>query len=230
MDKFYIPISIVVAGVAVASALYFTQTPSSGNVAVRVDSNPTVKKDEVTPERVLTLVNPKRTENRYVRGDGDTQITIVEFSDFECPFCAQIHPTLERIVNESDGAVAWEYRHLPLSIHRNAQSAALAAECVGELAGNEAFWKFGDFLFSNQKQLSQELYTQGAKTQGISASDLTSCMSRDDIATRILEDTKTAAALGGGGTPFNVIIYEDGSTRAVPGALPYKQFKALVQR
>ena len=175
-------------------------------------------------------MSPTRTENRLVKNDESAMVTIVEFSDFECPFCARVHPTLERIVAESDGDVAWEYRHLPLSIHRNAEPAAIAAECVGELAGTEAFWQFSDYLFTNQRSLSQSVYESGASTAGISQSDLTACMAREDIAARVEEDTKTAASLGGGGTPFNVIVYADGSTRAVPGALPYEQFKALVQQ
>ncbi len=230
MDKFYVPLSILVAGVAVAGALFYTQIPAPSSNAVRVESDPKDERNEITPERTLTLINPRRSENRHVLGSEKAKVTIVEFSDYECPFCARVHPTLERIVEESQGDVAWEFRHLPLSIHRNAESAALAAECVAELGDNDAFWEFSDYLFANQSSLSDSIYKTGASSVGVSESDFAACLLRSDIAKWVDEDSQAAAALGGGGTPFSVIIYEDGSTRAVAGALPYEQFKALVQR
>jgi protein-disulfide isomerase len=229
MEKFYVPISIILAGIFVAGALLYTQTtPAIGNL--RVDSDPTTARHEVTPEKEISLVNPRRSDNRYVKGGEEPKVTIVEFSDYECPFCARVHPTIDRIVEESNGEVAWEYRHFPLPIHRNAMSSAIAAECVGELRGNDAFWNFSDFLFTNQRSLSENTYISGAESMGISATELQSCMTREDIKERIEEDMKIASTLGGGGTPFNVVVYQDGSIRAVPGALPYEQFKALVQK
>lgn len=230
MDKFYIPLAIVLAGTAISGALFYTQYTPVENETIRIDSNPKAQRNEVTPERALALADPKRSENRFVFGNTDAKITIVEFSDFECPFCASVHPTLKTLVEESDGQVAWEYRHLPLSIHRNAAPAAIAAECVGEIGGNEAFWKFGDYLFANQTTLSGSLYISGASAIGIDEVRFSECLSRSDIADRIAKDSQVATTLGGGGTPFNVIVYEDGTTRAIPGALPYEQFKALVQK
>lgn len=94
----------------------------------------------------LTLANPNGT------------YTIVEYSDFECPFCGRHHPTLERIVTE-DSNVRWVYRHFPLvSIHPQATAAALAGECIAAQAGNEGFTEYADFIFKNQRLLQTAPY------------------------------------------------------------------------
>ena len=82
----------------------------------------------------------------HVQGDpSKAAVTIVEYSDYECPYCARFHPTLEQIVSESSGSVAWVYRHWP--IHQNSMAKLVAAECVAQLKGNDAFWKYTDLLF-----------------------------------------------------------------------------------
>jgi len=87
-------------------------------------------------------------ENDHVRGNPDAPITIVEYSDLQCPFCKSHHPTLIKISEEFSGQVKWVYRHFPLtSIHAEAFPAAVASECAAELGGEEAFWGFIDQVF-----------------------------------------------------------------------------------
>jgi len=81
----------------------------------------------------------------HMLGNPDAKITIIEYSDYECPFCKRFHPTIERIVKESGGNVNWIYRHYPL--HQNSFERLIAAECVAQLKGNDAFWKYSDLLF-----------------------------------------------------------------------------------
>ena len=85
----------------------------------------------------------------HIFGNKNADVIIVEYSDFECPFCQQFHPTLKQIVADYDGQVAWAYRHLPLESlgHVNAKPAAEASECVAELGGNDAFWQYTNLLF-----------------------------------------------------------------------------------
>ncbi|MFA6355226.1 MAG: thioredoxin domain-containing protein [Candidatus Paceibacterota bacterium] len=118
------------------------------------DSYENVKKviDEVNSGKVTTPYIgevPPVDDTDHVKGDPKTaQITIIEYSDFECPFCARFHPVLERIVSESNGSIAWVYRQFPLTqIHKNAMDRAIASECVAKLKGNDAFWKYADLLF-----------------------------------------------------------------------------------
>jgi len=90
-------------------------------------------------------------ETDHVAGNPDAPITIIEYSDFQCPFCSRAHPTVARVVEESDGEINWVYRHFPLTnIHPAAYPASVASECVAELAGNDAFWVFTDTLFALQ--------------------------------------------------------------------------------
>jgi hypothetical protein len=114
------------------------------------DSYDNVKK--LVDEVISGSVTKPYTGNIVVSEDGDhvlgnpnAKITIIEYSDYECPFCKQFHPTLERIVKESDGNVKWIYRHYPL--HQNSVERLVAAECVAEIKGNDAFWKYTDLLF-----------------------------------------------------------------------------------
>jgi protein-disulfide isomerase len=88
-------------------------------------------------------------QDDHVRGDIKAPIALIEFSDFQCPFCSSIHTTLKRLIQEYDGQVKWVYRHFPLSsIHAEAAPAAVASECIARLAGNDAFWQFADVAFS----------------------------------------------------------------------------------
>lgn len=89
----------------------------------------------------------------HYRGNTNAEITIYEYSDLQCPYCRQLHPTLKNISEKYDD-VLWVYRHLPLNIHPQAMPAALAAKCVAEEKGNDAFWQFADEVFENQDQLN----------------------------------------------------------------------------
>lgn len=88
------------------------------------------------------------TEADHIKGSLDAPIKVVEYSDFDCPFCSRFHGSMETII-ESNDDVAWVYRHFPLdSLHPQARAVARASECVAELGGNEAFWIFTDGYFA----------------------------------------------------------------------------------
>lgn len=228
-EQQYTILSLIIAIIVIGGAYVYTNWDQYATTTLAKNVIEGTK-TEVTPEREKALVDPRRSEHRLVQGGTDPQVTIVEFSDFECPFCSRLHPTLEKIVETYGDDVAWEYRHLPLVSHPNARSSAIASECVADIAGTEAFWNFTKYLFANQRSLGTRVYEAGALAEGIEAAALQACMDRPDIAERVLEDERIAMVLGGGGTPFSVILYADGTTRAVPGALPYNQFSALVER
>lgn len=101
----------------------------------------------------------------HVQGPTTAPITMIEYSDFQCPFCERVHPTLKQIMTAYPDKVRWVYRDFPLTmIHPEAQGAAVAAECAAEIGGNEAYWGMVDLLFQNQQQLGQALYLQNAIT------------------------------------------------------------------
>lgn len=175
-------------------------------------------------------VSPMRTENNRVYGNADASVRIVEFSDMECPFCSRVHPTIKRIVDESENTIVWEYRHLPLASHRSAEYAALVSECVGDLLGDDMFWNYLDEIFANQSLVSQSYLEDIAVQLGISESDLTTCTEDPVLKERIAKDVSDAQAFGGSGTPYSLVIFPDGTVRPVSGALPYEQWKDVVSQ
>lgn len=211
-NNLFIPGAIVLAGTFIALAVVL----SGGQSNTALDT------------AVVADGSPMRVTDRNVFGELNAPTTIVEFSDYECPFCSRLHPTLERLVVNSEGRVNWEYRHLPLPMHGNAEGAAVAAECVAKLGGNDAFWDFSHTLLQNQRGLSSGLYMSAATALGIDQEKFSNCLTDQKIIDRIAVDEATAAAFGGRGTPFSVIHYSDGTTRAVSGALPYENWAALV--
>lgn len=97
------------------------------------------------PPQTLPSYRPADATD-HIRGSLDAPVRIVEYSDFDCPYCKQIHPALKS-VTDTNTSVAWVYRHFPLTnLHPNAGIKAIASECAAELGGNDAFWKYTDEL------------------------------------------------------------------------------------
>lgn len=84
----------------------------------------------------------------YVRGDSNARITLIEYSDYDCPFCSRFHPTAQQLVDEYNGQLSWVYRQFPLdSIHPNAREKSIGAICAGSIGGGDAFWAYTDAMF-----------------------------------------------------------------------------------
>ena len=166
-------------------------------------------------------------ETDHVRGSRNADIIIVEYSDFECPFCARFHPTAKQSVEESNGKVAWVYRHLPLeSIHQNARYVASVSECVADI-GNEEFWGFADDIFSAGK-LNRALIDQIAAQYGLNKTSLDSCVeSKRKI---VDEHLKQARILGISGTPGGFIFNRKDTEKVakLQGAIPYGELQRII--
>lgn len=94
---------------------------------------------------------PPVDENDHIRGDENAQVTIIEYSDYDCPFCSRFHETMKQVVDEYDGQVRWVYRHFPLpQLHPNATAVAEASECVAAQEGEDAYWAFSDKYFATK--------------------------------------------------------------------------------
>ena len=85
------------------------------------------------------------TTDRY-RGSTKAKVAVIEYSDFQCPFCHRVHPTYKQIMDAYGSDVVWVYRHFPLSFHPDAMPFAIGSECVRKLRGNDAFWKYADVV------------------------------------------------------------------------------------
>lgn len=221
------PVAVLLAGIIIAGAvlygvMYAPARPSGGLLPQTGDPQ---KPAEVKPIAPISDVDHRQGDNKTA------QLTLVEYSDLQCPFCAQFHPTMEKLKAEYGNKVAWVYRHFPLSqIHPEALPAALASECVASLKGNDAFWNFIDGVFVNQKTMGAELYRTLAGKEGVSAADLTACIAKNNSAP-IEASFNEAIAAGGNGTPFTVILDKNGNTVGTfPGSLPYESAKAQVDQ
>jgi protein-disulfide isomerase len=169
------------------------------------------------------------TKEDHVRGDRNARIALIEYSDFECPFCGQFHPTAQQVIDEYAGQVMWVYRHFPLDqIHSNARPAAEASECVSEIGGGDAFWKFADEIFNNQQTALEDLKATAVKI-GIDGSSFDSCFNAKKYAQRVEDNYQSGINTGVTGTPGNILLdTKTGETILIPGALPYEQLKQSI--
>ena len=182
-------------------------------------------------------VKPVNGED-HIRGNAKAPVKVVEFSDFECPFCKSFHASMRQVMNdyEKDGKVAWIYRHFPLDqIHSKARKEAQAAECAAELGGNTAFWAYADRLFeiapsNNRLDLAQ--LPKVAQETGLDQAKFETCLEGDQrggkFATHIEANLQDAMASGGTGTPYSLVINSKGHIFPINGAQPYEAVKAII--
>lgn len=184
---------------------------------------------------------PEVTDADHIRGSRDADILLVEYSDYECPYCSLFHPTMTEIMEEYGDRVAWVYRHYPLSFHPLAQPTAEAAECVAQLGGNDAFWSFTDSVFgatlplvnSNQNPataLSEESLLTYASKAGVNQAAFKNCIADGETTSLVTEDSMGGSAAGITGTPGTILVTRDGQYELISGALPVEQVKAIVEK
>lgn len=217
-------LSIIIAGGIIAAAIIFVnKTPNTQVVAAAAAANGPVG----TPT-ALTIRPPSATD--HIVGSPDAPIVLVEYSDFQCPFCSMIYPTVKQIVASSNGQIAWVQRELPLtSIHPNAGPSANAAECIAALGGNDAYWKFADDAFADQSKLSDSFYASEAVKLGIDQAKFASCYSSKKYQSLIDADTNEAEQIGGNGTPFTAVVNTKTKKMVtVSGALPAAQIQSVI--
>lgn len=195
-------------------------------LALIVAAQYVVNKDAVASAE-LTVQRPD-VSTRHIYGSSRAGTVIVEFSDYQCPYCARVHGTIKRLVDESNGTIAWEYRHLPLQSHPLAKPGAILAECLASNVGGPAFWEFTDTIFSEQNKVSGEYLESLATELGLTAEEIEECKADESIAALVTNDEKTATALGGSGTPFSVVLFPDNSYKTVSGAVPYEDWQNVL--
>lgn len=181
-----------------------------------------------SPTAAPTGPVPVISDDDHVRGNPNAQIAIIEYSDFECPFCGRFHPTMQQVLEAYPNDVKWVYRHFPLSFHPQAQPAAVASECINELGGNDAFWAFADEAFANQGSLGTALYEKIAQDQGIDLEAFRSCVGSGKYTTEIAQELSAGQAAGVTGTPGSFLIDANGQAQLISGAVPYVQVQAVI--
>ena len=164
---------------------------------------------------------PPSTE-QPVRGPADAPVEIVEFSDFQCPFCGRATPTLNQIRKTFGDQVKIVFRDFPLTaIHPQAYQAAEAGECARQQG---KFWEYHDALFANQRALSEDDLKRHAAEIGLDAAKFAACLDGGQAKAHVDADLKEGEALGVSSTPSFFI-----NGRFVAGALPYATFEQIIK-
>jgi protein-disulfide isomerase len=157
-----------------------------------------------------------------LRGDENAPITIVEFSDFQCPFCKKAHPIVKELLSKYPGKVRLAYRDFPLSeIHPAALIAAEASRCAAEQG---KFWQYHDRLFETQNQLDRASLGKNAEELGLDRSQFDDCMNSGKFRAQIGRDFQDGTRAGVTGTPAFFI-----NGVALTGALPLAAFEKAVE-
>jgi protein-disulfide isomerase len=224
MHKNFFPISIIVSSLIFAGAVLIIN-----------------KKEAIFPEKEPSpqeeIVIRPIDESDNILGNPNAPIVIIEYSDFECPYCKIFHSTMQRIMEDfgRDGKVAWVYRHFPLTdYHENAYNLSMASECVGNWNERNLFWNFAEKIFSNPspKDLNSAGLAIIANEVGMPSENFISCFSNQSHAEKINRDIEDGKKLYQNdsaefGTPYNIILTKNGII-TVSGAQPYNILRELI--
>lgn len=153
-------------------------------------------------------------------GPEDAPVTIVEFSDFQCPYCSRVVPTLKQITERYPNEVRIVYRHLPLDFHPQAKLAAQASVCADD---QELFWPYHDKLFENQRAMEREQLIAYATELELDTEAFDACLEDPKTVARVDADLAEAQGLGATGTPA---FYINGIM--LSGAQPFENFDAVI--
>ncbi|WP_349617905.1 DsbA family protein [Azotobacter salinestris] len=148
-------------------------------------------------------------EGRHLYGSLSATFTFVEFSDLECPFCKRFHDTPKTLVDQSGGKLNWEWWHYPLAFHSpGAMLGAQAAECVAELAGNQAFWAFTGEWFEHSQMNGGgvEDAEQLAQLVGAPADGFKQCLASEKYKAKVEQQIAKGTELGVTGTPATFVV------------------------
>ncbi len=172
----------------------------------------------------------------HILGNLEAALSMIEYSDYECPFCKRFHETAKQILKAYDGKINWVYRHFPLTFHNpGAQKEAEASECMNELGGNESFWKYTDTVYertkSNGNGFPLEQLVPLAKELGLSEERFAECYGSGKYEARVKEDLDEGSHIGISGTPAIIIANNrTGEVVLKSGALPLETFKADIDK
>ncbi|MBI2121936.1 MAG: DsbA family protein [Candidatus Sungbacteria bacterium] len=224
-NTFLIPASIIVAGVLIAFAVFYSGR--GGNMAPSRQPSAANNTAPAAP-----VISGDLADDDPTLGNPDAPVTMVEFSDFQCPFCRSMWRNILPQIKENyikTGKVKFVYRDFPLtSIHPGAEPAALAGECADEQG---KFWTFHDKVFEEQDKKGQGTVEFGAadlkqwaRAAGLDGVQFDSCLGSRKYADEVAKDLQDGVAAGVTGTPATFV-----NGRLISGALPYAQFEAIIE-
>jgi protein-disulfide isomerase len=174
---------------------------------------------------VKILLDPPRVAFTYddsnpSRGAADAPVVLIEYTDYQCPYCTRIQPTLNKLVERYDGKLLHVFKNLPLPMHAQAPLAASAALCAQDQG---KFWELHDWLFANQRKLSRDSIVEAAGSLGMDSEAFASCIDQGTYTERVRAETAEAQSYGITGTPGFLI-----NGRVITGARPMEAFESVI--
>lgn len=219
MNRNYVlPITIVVAGVLIAGAVFWAG--KSGTATPQTGSNP-------------TNVRAYAPGVDHILGNPQAPVKVVEYYDLECPHCKLFNTTMHQVMDYygASGKVAWVSRPFPLgSIHSKAPKEAEAAECAADQGKDAAYFKYADAVFAvtpSENGLDLAQLPVIAKNIGLNVDTFNSCLSSGKYTKKVTDSYNEAIKAGGQGTPYTLIMVGKDSV-TLSGAQPYNSMRAAI--
>lgn len=187
--------------------------------------------DQTTPD--TSNIDYLRVDENFdhIRGNKNAKVTLIEYADFECPFCKDFHGTMKQVMAKYGNDVRWVFRQYPLeSLHKQAWTEALASECAGEQG---KFWEFADNIFdktNSNDSLNLAKLQAYAVEVGVDATTFNTCLKQEKYAVKVGEDIADAQSAGAEGTPYALLIDANGDIVPLRGALPFTEIEAEIQK
>lgn len=227
-SKFGIPVAIIIGAVIVSGAIIFSQK-GSGNAPAANDKTGTgqVVNDE---NAVTDITIPEVSENDHVLGNPNAKVVLVEYADFNCHFCGEMHKTLEKVIKEKgqSGEIAWVYRHFPI-ISPDSPSLAVSSECVAKTGNNDAFWKFANKLFHDREDASTKKVLTFVAEVGVDVNAYSECIKSGEMVAKVQEQATSIMDKNIQGTP-HIFVLVNGKMGQIGGAYPYEKVMSEIDR
>lgn len=182
-------------------------------------------------DALAARLRPINPQEDFIAGSLNAEFSMIEYSDYECPFCKRFHATARSFVRDNV-SVNWAHRHFPLPNHNPmATQAAMGAECVGYLADAAAYWAYTDAYYertrSSGRGVEGQTVQQLMEEVGVSGADAQACLNDPQILARVQAMTDEGQAAGVSGTPGVFIRHNPtGQVMRIPGAVPLPQLQA----
>jgi protein-disulfide isomerase len=196
---------------------------TNGNVAV---NNPTpTDPNAANPTPTASPVKPVDEKNDHIRGNAKAKVTLIEYSDFQCPYCLRHEDTLKQILANYKNDVRLIYRNYPLnSLHPEAQKAAEAAECA---SAQGKFWEMHDKIFEANAAgtMSVQKWKDAAKEIGIDTNKFNKCLDGGEMTAKVNQDESEGTTAGVSGTPATFV-----NGQMVEGAVPYASMEQIIKQ
>ena len=237
-------VGLIVASFFIGSLWTKLQYLEKGGTLAKGSTNTEAAQQAAAPQAVPTEdLTPKKVsiDDDPVLGDKNAKVTLIDFTDYECPFCKRyFDDTFSQIKKDyiDTGKIKYIVRDLPLSFHANAHKEAQAAECARDQGGDSAYYKYHDEIFkkttSNGTGLALTELSVIANNLGLDGATLQTCLDSDKFKAEVDKDLADAASVGATGTPTFFIgeSAADGviTGTKIVGALPYSAFQAEIDK